>query len=162
VLKGDYQAFAFVVLDKDAHFWVDGAAERLDEERLLHRAIDLITQWQPTYVVVETNGAGFYLLGQLARAIIRGVRVPVLGRHHGAQVSKEARICARLGSQFARGTIHLKRGSAAMEMLRRQAMDFPECEHDDLLDALEQAMELLGETCKPKIERLVRYELPRG
>jgi hypothetical protein len=47
-------------------------------------------------------------------------------------------------------------------MLVEQARDFPEGDYDDLLDALEMAMELLGELCKPKVERRVCYEMPRG
>jgi hypothetical protein len=46
-------------------------------------------------------------------------------------------------------------------MLLAQARDFPEGDFDDLLDALECGMELLGQLAMPRERRLVRYEMPR-
>src|SRR5262249_20571986 len=91
-LTGDYQALVLARLDKAARFWVDAEAIRVDEVRLLQRALELIEQWQPDVTVVESNAAGFYLLNQISRSQVCGVRPAVLGRRHGGEISKVARI----------------------------------------------------------------------
>jgi hypothetical protein len=161
-LTGDPQALVLTRLDKQGCFWAEAMECRLDEVRLLAETTRAISQWRPTYTVVETNGAGYYLLNQLSRSVIDGTRPPILGRHHGSATNKHARINARLTSQWALGTIRLRRGSPGCRALLQQARDFPNGQHDDLLDALEMSMELHGELCLPLERRLVRYEIPRG
>jgi phage terminase large subunit-like protein len=160
-LRGDWQALVLLRLDGDGVFWCDAAALRVDEVKLLAKALELIDLWQPDLTVVESNAAGYYLLGQIARASIRGLRPAVIGRHHGSDVSKQARINTRLTSQWARGSIRLRKGSHGTRLLVEQARDFPEGEYDDLIDALEMGMELHGELVRPKDQRRVRYEVPR-
>ena len=160
-LKGDYQALVLARLDDAGTFWVDAEACRVDEVQLLRRALACIDRWRPDLTVVETNGAGFYLLNQLSRANVGGLRPAVVGRHHGSDTNKQARINTRLTSQWARGTIRLKRDSPGTKLLVEQARDFPEGEHDDLLDALEMGMELHGELLTSKASRVVTYEIPR-
>src|SRR5262249_10264730 len=160
-LKGDRQALVLARLDREGRFWVDAEALLVDEVRLLARALELIAQWQPTVTVVETNGAGYYLMGQIARASVRGLRVPVLGRQHGSDTNKIARINARLTSQWAAGTVRLRRGSPGVRLLLEEARDFPFGAHDDLLDALEMALEMHGQLVLPRDLRAVRYEIPR-
>jgi hypothetical protein len=43
----------------------------------------------------------------------------------------------------------------------QQARDFPNGQHDDLLDALEMGMELHGELNQPRDKRVIKYEIPR-
>ena len=160
-LKGDYQALVLLRLDREGNFWCDAEAVRLDPDRLLQKALELIERWQPDISVVESNSAGYYLLDQIAHANVRGIRPSVVGRHHGSDLSKTARILTRLTSQWARGTIHLRRGSPGTRQLVEQARDFPEAEYDDLIDALEMGMELLGQLVLPKDRRTVHYEVPR-
>jgi phage terminase large subunit-like protein len=160
-LTGDWQALVLSRLDRQGHWWIDAEAVRLDPDRLLQKSIELIEAWSPDVTVVETNSAGYYLLHQLSTTRIRGTYHPVVGRHHGSEASKTARILTRLSSQWARGTIHLRRGSPGTRMLVEQARDFPEADHDDLLDALEMGLELQGELVRPKGERRVHYEIPR-
>jgi phage terminase large subunit-like protein len=160
-LKGDFQALVLARLDTGGTFWVDAEAARVDEVRLLALALELIERWNPDVTVVETNGAGYYLLGQIARASVRGLRPAVIGRHHGSDASKQARINTRLTSLWARGNIRLRKGSPGTRLLVEQARDFPEGEFDDLLDALEMGVELHGQLVLPKDRRMVHYEIPR-
>jgi hypothetical protein len=160
-LTGDLQALVLLRLDHQGRFWVDAEACHLDETRLLAKALELIERWSPDLTVVETNGAGYYLLNQLARSQVRGIRPAVLGRYHGSDSHKVPRINTRLTSQWAKGTIRLRRGSPGCRMLLDHARDFPHAEYLDLLDALELGMELHGEMVKPRAERVVRYEIPR-
>jgi hypothetical protein len=160
-LKGDPQALVLTRLDRQGRFWVDAEEVRLDEQRLLAKALECLEKWQPTVCVVETNGAGYYLLGQLSRALVRGTRPAVVGRQHGADSNKLARINTRLTSQWALGTIRLRRGSPGTRLLLQQARDFPNGQHDDLLDALEMGMELHGELNVPRDKRVIKYEIPR-
>jgi phage terminase large subunit-like protein len=160
-LQGDYQALVLLRLDREGHFWVDAEAVKVDEVRLLALSLELIERWAPDITVVETNGAGFYLLNQLSRSSVRGLRPAVVGRHHGSEQSKVTRINTRLTSQWARGTIHVRRGAPGTRLLVEQARDWPEGEYDDLLDALEMGMELLGQLVLPKDMRTVKYEVPR-
>jgi phage terminase large subunit-like protein len=162
VLRGDYQALVLLRLDAQGVFWVDCEAHRLDPVRLLAKAIELVDRWRPDLTVVESNSAGYYILDQLSRANVGGLRPAVVGRHHGSDSNKVARIVTRLTSQWARGTIRLRRGSAGCQMLLAQARDFPEADFDDLLDALELGMELLGQIILPKDRRNVPYEVPRA
>src|SRR5262245_27002078 len=161
-LKGDRQALVLLRLDRDGRFWIDAEAHRLDEFALLAKAVELIERWRPDVTVVETNGAGYYLQGQLARARIHGISPAVVGRHHGAETHKHPRIATRLTSQWAQGHLRLRRGSPGCRLLVQEARDFPEGEYDDLLDALEMGMELLGELVRPRAERIVCYEMRRG
>src|SRR5262249_22500617 len=46
-LTGDYQALVLARLDKAARFWIDAEAIRVDEVRLLQRALELIEEWNP-------------------------------------------------------------------------------------------------------------------
>ena len=67
-LRGDWQALVLLRLDQEGHFWVDAEAVRLDPDRLLAKALELIAAWHPDISVVESNSAGYYLLDQISKA----------------------------------------------------------------------------------------------
>ena len=102
---------------------------------MVARAIDLVRQYRPHSVVVETNQGLNLLLPEFDRfAEMKKLLVPLEGVEHYRE-SKVARI-RRLGSYLSRGQIHV-RTTAGGRMLVDQLRDFPNGDHDDAPDALE-------------------------
>lgn len=150
--KGDWQAFCYAQADSDGHVRVQPELYRLDVKGLRNKAIELYRQYEPAAMVVETNGAGYALLEDLW-----DVRIPALGRCHGATESKVARITQRIGRALEAGIIHFD-ATPGSKLTINQARLFPHSKYDDGIDAVEMALEFISQAKMPKQQRRVVYQ----
>ena len=128
----DYFALVVVAMDDDRNIWVvDTYRERLD----FPAQIDLIktkaAQWGPFKVAIEDVA---YQLS-LVQVIMKESSLRVVGSR--TTQNKVARMLS-MGPHFENGRIRLRRD---MRDLEAEYLAFPRGAHDDLLDALELAVE---------------------
>lgn len=164
---GDWQAFVMVTLYRLGvvdHFFIEACLVRLDNPRLQAFAVELIRQWRPQAVIVETNGIGWGLFCDLAVKPIDGWFANVLGREHSSKEEKYARIVTRLSPLLHRRALHFRRGQAGVAELVRQIQDFPNAKYKDGPDALEMALEWIGQDVLPHGHplKIVKYRRPRA
>lgn len=150
--QGDWQAFALAKAGTCGHVKLDCQLHRLDVKGLRAKALELVRAWNPMAVVVETNGAGYALLEDLWEA-----GVPALGRWHDSAENKAVRITQRIGRALEAGILHLDR-TPGNKLVVDQMRLFPHAKHDDGPDAVEMALEFVGQVKLPKHLRMVQYQ----
>ena len=150
--KGDWQAFSYCQADGNGHIRCRNELHRLDVKGLRAKAIELYRRWDPTAIVVETNGAGYALLEDLWEA-----GIPAIGRYHSSHENKVTRITQRLGRAFEAGVLHFDM-SPGNKLVLEQARLFPFSKYDDGIDALEMALEFISQARLKKHERNIVYQ----
>lgn len=150
--KGDWQAFAFLEVDKKGQVRVRVDLYRLDAPGLRDKAKELYKAYNPTVIVVETNGAGYALLDDLWLD-----RIPAIGRHHPSTENKIVRITQRLGRALEMGILHFDK-TPNNKLVVQQARLFPHGRYDDGLDVIEMALEFINQIKLPKHLRNVKYQ----
>jgi predicted phage terminase large subunit-like protein len=144
--KGDPSAIVFLGRTRDGTLWVEADVERRPVTKIIGDGIDLARRWQR-----ETGGLldGFGVESDLFQKLIAdefarqtkaaGIMLPVY-EVYTKNVEKDVRI-RRLTPYLSRGLFRW-RNTPGTQALVRQAREFPVGEHDDALDALEQALRL--------------------
>lgn len=150
--KGDWQAFVYVQADGAGHTRVRSEMCRLDVKGLRAKAIALYREYDPTAIVVETNGAGYALLEDLWEA-----GIPAIGRHHASHENKIMRITQRIGRALEAGILHFD-PTPGNKVVLEQLRQFPFSKYDDGPDALEMALEFISQARLKKHERTVKYQ----
>lgn len=154
--KGDPSAIVFLGRARDGTLWVEADVERRPVTKIIGDGIDLSRRWQR-----ETGGVldGFGVESDLFQKLIAdefarqtkaaGIMLPVY-EVYTKSVEKDVRI-RRLTPYLSRGLFRW-RNTPGTQQLVRQAREFPVGEHDDALDALEQALRLAIDVSHLKAE----------
>jgi predicted phage terminase large subunit-like protein len=128
----DYFALVVLGMNDDRNIWVlDTYRERLDFPAQIEIIKSKAAQWDPDRIPIEDSA---YQLS-LVQALMRESSLPVVRSKSAGD--KTARIMA-MGPHFENGRIRVRRG---MRELEAEYLAFPRGAHDDLLDALEKAVE---------------------
>lgn len=145
--QGDYSAFVWLMVDKNATLWIDAD---LDNQRpvepspahpgqrsIVGDGLEILRWWKPHAFLVETNGFQELVadaFGRVARE--RKIHLPLYTIN--SKDNKQARI-RTLGPYLAQGRIRV-RNSRGGKMLVQQLKDFPApWAKDDGADALKLA-----------------------
>jgi predicted phage terminase large subunit-like protein len=143
---GDYSAIVFLGRTRDGTLWIDCDMQRRPITQMVADGIAAARQWQR-----ETGGAldGFGVESDLFQALVgdlfareskaAGIMLPVYQILTGG-VEKMVRI-RRLTPYLSRGLFRW-RNTPGVQMLLRQAREFPVGEYDDGPDATEMALRL--------------------
>jgi predicted phage terminase large subunit-like protein len=144
----DYSACVTLLFHQGRWLIVDVFREKLEFPDLVQKVEEHARRWKVRKILVEESGPGIPLVqvlkGRLGAAI-EGIR-PV--------GSKEARAHAAT-DWIKTGRLQLHRKAKGIEDLLQEAAAFPDGEHDDLIDALTQAINHLQETCGLRPEELL-------
>jgi predicted phage terminase large subunit-like protein len=140
---GDYSAYVRMGLDKNLVMYVEADLRRMSSEAIVDTGIEHIKVFKPDALVVETNIFAELFVAMFQTAATReGVFLPLACCQN--MVSKEVRI-RRLGSYLAQRKFRFKARSAGTQLLVQQLRDFPQGDHDDGPDSLEQGLRKLIE-----------------
>lgn len=150
--RADWQSFGYLEADSGGHIRVNCELHRLDVNGLRNKSRELYDAWNPTVIVVETNGAGYALLEDLW-----GMGLPAIGRYHAPGIDKITRLTQRLGRAFELGVLHFE-DTPGSRMVVEMARLFPHGKYDDGLDSLEMGLEFVGQMKLPKAKRKVQYQ----
>jgi predicted phage terminase large subunit-like protein len=138
----DYFALVVVAMDDDRNIWVmDTYRGRLDFPAQIEMIRSKAAQWDPSKVAIEDVA---YQLS-LVQVLMRESNLRVVGRK--TTQNKTARLTA-MGPHFENGRIRVRRD---MRELEAEYLAFPRGAHDDLLDALELAVEAALDTRQPRL-----------
>jgi predicted phage terminase large subunit-like protein len=148
---GDYTAYVRIGLDRDLVMYVEADLRRMTSEAIVDTGLDHVKAFKPDSFVIETNifAELFVAMFQVAAARERLI-LPLAGWPN--VVSKEVRI-RRLGTYLAQRKFRFKARSAGTQLLVQQLRDFPQGDHDDGPDALEQGLRQLIELHNGRVRR---------
>lgn len=140
--KGDDSALVSLTLTEDKLLYVSADAKVRPPDVLTDEAIALCKKYQPHSFVIETNKEQiFYLRNIDAKAIDMGINLPLRGINN--RINKEVRIKNSLANLLTTDPTKSQFrwvNSPSIQKLLDQLRDFPNGEHDDLLDALQMAI----------------------
>lgn len=137
--SGDYSAYIQVALGRNGVVYVDANLERRPVDKIVADGLDLYKRFLPAAFAVEINQFQELLAGEFLRQNTESLHLPLFGINN--TINKEVRIRA-LTTWFAQRRMRFKM-SPGSRMLMDQLKDFPQGEHDDGPDALEQAVRML-------------------
>lgn len=141
--KGDYSAFAMLMVDRNFNLWVDCNMERRPPERIVTDGVELFREFQPDRFGIESN-AWQELLGKDFTRVFSDRGMPwVEPLQIENRVNKIVRI-RDLGQFLRDRRIRIKR-NAGGRILVQQLREFPLAKHDDGPDAVEMAVRLAEE-----------------
>lgn len=137
--RGDYSAIIVVARDKqtDTFYVIDAYGERVKPNVFMRVIIDMVIEWQPDVIAIESQAAQEFFVDELKRAL-SAVDYPAHTRVKKVyqRNRKELRIEAML-PDIENGRIQFSKNHA---LLLEQFERYGTGEHDDLPDALEQAI----------------------
>ncbi len=138
---GDFSAIVTVAADVDRNrYVVDARRGRWGIDELIDQVLEVHKLWKPSRIGLETAVFQKALLWPFREAMRReDVILPMVELRPSSKVSKEARIQA-LHEFFANGSLWLNRRH---EDLLAELRGWPAVAHDDMLDALAYAMQML-------------------
>jgi len=156
---GDYSAIVEIARASDGVIYVDADLKRRPTRDIVEDGLEHYRFFHPLGIALETNVFQELLKDDFDRiSRERGVQVPIFPVVN--MVKKEVRI-RRLGALLATGTIRFKANSPGAKLLVQQLRDFPNGEHDDGPDALEQGLRTL-ERMGVRTVREDRFEVMRA
>jgi predicted phage terminase large subunit-like protein len=132
--RSDFSAFIVNMTNIEGkwHIWEADAFKGKPDE-VISRAMQLIRLYRPAAIAIETVAAQILFKSLLRPAMeAEDIHTPITEYMPPNQYSKRAKI-ERLQPRFKQGQIAIRRG---LKELCRQLDEFPENDHDDLLDAL--------------------------
>tara|TARA_R100000081_G_scaffold36481_1_gene16845 strand:- start:176 stop:1696 length:1521 start_codon:yes stop_codon:yes gene_type:complete len=119
---------------KQAHIiLLDVLHDRFDFPELKEAAIKYYKQWQPDSVIIEAKASGLPLTQEL-----RAVGIPIFNFTPSRGQDKVARVNS-ISSILADGKVWVPQTNWAEELVE-EVNDFPNGEHDDLVDSMTQAL----------------------
>lgn len=138
---GDYSAIVTVATDLERNrYVVDARRGRWGVDELIDHVFDVFRTWKPVKVGLETTMFQKALLYPFREAMRReSVNLPLVELRPSSKVTKEGRIQA-LHEFFANGSVWL---SKLHTDLLAELRGWPAVSHDDMLDALAYAMQML-------------------
>jgi predicted phage terminase large subunit-like protein len=143
--SGDYSAIVTIAVDRDgiAHV-VDAFAERLTPDAFMDRIIQKYIRYKPQLIAFEEVAFQKVMKEHLIKKAAQyGVYLPVKGVTPG-RLSKEMRI-AKISPMVENKLIRFRENQ---RLLIEQLLTFPRGDHDDLLDALYYAIQIIGGVSK--------------
>lgn len=132
--QSDFSAFVVNMTDPTNkwHIWEADAFKGKPDE-VISRAMQLIRLYRPAAIAIETVAAQLLFKSLLKPQMeAEDIHTPITEYMPSNQFSKRAKI-EKLQPRFKQGQIAIRRG---LKELCRQLDEFPENDHDDLLDAL--------------------------
>lgn len=147
---GDYSAIVTVATSSDRdRYVVDARRGRWGIDELIDQVFEVYRSWGPVRIGLETVVFQKALLWPFREAMRREDTIlPMTELRPSSRVSKEARIQA-LHEFFANGSLWLNR--AHVDLLA-ELRGWPAITHDDMLDALAYAMQMLVYPAKAEEE----------
>ncbi len=139
----DWHAASILNIDNDGHLWFDNRLWRGSQEQAADTLIKICCEpGNFDACGVEKNFGGDIMIPLLSYTAQKFNRADLMGKWLGIPhtMKKEQRI-RRLGPFLANGKLHVKDGPGGRETLR-QFEQFPLCDHDDALDAMDGSREL--------------------
>lgn len=140
--RGDYSAIAVVAHDTelDVFYEVESYGDRIKPDLFIDKVVEKVNEWIPDKIAAEAQAAQEFFVDQLKRAL-QSTGYPAETRVEKVyqRSRKDMRIEAML-PDIESGRIQLNKNSA---LLLEQFERYGTGEHDDLPDALEQAISVL-------------------
>lgn len=141
--KGDYSAFAKLMVDRNFNLWIDCDMERRPPEQIVTDGVELYREFAPDRFGIESN-AWQELLGKDFTRVFLERNMPwVEPLQIENRVNKIVRI--RDLGQFLRDRRFRVKRNAGGRLLVNQLREFPLAKHDDGPDACEMAIRLAEE-----------------
>jgi predicted phage terminase large subunit-like protein len=139
----DYSVCVVLQVRDGAPYVLDVLRERLEYPDLRRKVIETHHRWSSIAnnyaLLIEDKGSGMSLIQDLRQEGIRAI-----------PVKPEKEKILRMNAHTAKieaGYVHLPRQAHWLEEFKRELMAFPQCKHNDQIDALSQA---LDRAFKPK------------
>lgn len=138
---GDFSAIVTVATLSDrTRYIVDARRGRWGVDELIDHVFEVYRQWKPSRIGLETVMFQKALLWPFREAMRREeTNLPIIELRPSSRVTKEGRIQA-LHEFFSNGSLWLNREHRE---LMTELQGWPAISHDDLLDALAYAMQML-------------------
>ena len=132
--KSDFTGFIINMTDINTKWWIyEAEAFKGKPNEVVDRAVQYILLYRPAAISIETVAAQIlYRDLLLPRMRDEGIHTAITEYMPPNQYSKRAKI-EKLQPRFKKGLIAIRQG--LLELVR-QLDEFPENDHDDLLDAL--------------------------
>lgn len=138
--KGDYSAFAMLMVDRNFNMWIDCDMDRRPPEKIVTDGVELYRNFGPDRFGIESN-AWQELLGKDFTRVFLDRGMPwVEPLQIENRVNKIVRI-RDLGQFLRDRRLRVKR-NAGGRILVQQLREFPLAKHDDGPDAVEMAVRL--------------------
>ena len=148
--KGDYTVLVIGGLDEQRNLYiVDVIRERVSPDETVHRLFSVNDTYTPSSLLVEDDNASkvfIRLLLELAREKNKSLpifRMPIRGR------DKETRAAALRG-YFLQRRVFLVKGAWNTDVIR-ELIEFPNSDHDDVVDAMGLIARRMAELPSPKV-----------
>ena len=138
---GDYSAFVMLAIG-EGHLWVDADLEIRNTSIIAETAIEIQRTFRADAFGIETNQFQQLLADEITRRA-QALAMPMPVWTYENYVKKVVRI-RRLTPYLAKKQIRFKANSKGARLLVEQLRDFPNADHDDGPDALDQAIQLAG------------------
>lgn len=140
--RGDYSAIAVVAHDTelDVFYEVESYGDRIKPDLFIGKVVEKVNEWLPDKIAAEAQAAQEFFVDQLKRAL-QSTGYPAETRVEKVyqRSRKDMRIEAML-PDIESGRVQFNKNSA---LLLEQFERYGTGEHDDLPDALEQAISVL-------------------
>jgi predicted phage terminase large subunit-like protein len=135
-MDADYHGIVVNGEDEKGNWWILEAEQRKGKPSdIVDHVLRLIYQYQPRRISVEDVGGHGLFIDLLAPEMrARGMHIPINEYHPGTRQNKNTRI-ATLQPRFKKRSVFIRRG---LKDLVTQLSEFPQLEHDDIIDALKQ------------------------
>jgi predicted phage terminase large subunit-like protein len=142
--RGDYSAFALLVVDRLGMLYVDADLVRRPTPQIVADGVEICRRFRPDVFGIEANQFQELLGGEFAAELARQKLIGIVPWAIENRVNKVTRI-RRLGPYLAQRRIKFKSGSPGTRLLVEQLKEFPLADHDDGPDAAEMAIRLAAE-----------------
>lgn len=140
--KGDWHCASILTITADGHCWFDNRLWRGSQEQAAVALVEIAATEPLDVCGVEANFGGEVMIPLIGYVAREKGRPDLIHKWRGVHnfLEKESRI-RRLGTYLMSGALHVKDGQGGRETLR-QFEQFPLCDHDDALDAMDGAVQL--------------------
>lgn len=145
--SSDYSCIMLTLKHKDKTYVLEYSNKKLTPDQLITEIIRLYKKWRPHYVGIESYAAqnviGFYLQEKM---IAEGLQ---FSWQQIKQTGNKTQKIKRLEPYFRNGQIFIKKEHTDLE---DQLIEFPQGDHDDIIDALQMSFEFRLFDIKSPIE----------
>lgn len=140
--KGDWHAVSILTVTTNGHLWFENRLRRCSQDQAAVWLCEILEGEPIDAAGVEANFGGEIMIPLIGYVARDRKRPDLVGKWKGVHnsLTKESRI-RRLGPYLMNELLHVKDDAGGRETLR-QAEQFPFCDHDDALDAMDGAVQL--------------------
>ena len=131
--QNDWSVCATLQVEDGVYHLLDITRGRYEYPVLRQVVTELVKRYAPDVVLIEDASTGIALAQELRSALRKPVELVKI------EHNKIGRLYVQQ-AKFAAGLVRFPKGAAFMGELERELLTFPQCKHDDQVDAISQAL----------------------